>query len=209
MIHIGQEFAGARLKKNLTIQEVAKATKIKPQFLSAIEKGEYYKLPSSAYAQGFVRNYAEFLGLPVDKALALFRREFDEKSMYKVLPEGLAQEEFPIRKVRLQQGALLVVSILLAVVVYITFQYRFAFISPPLEVTIPKEGEVVYSQTVTVVGKTDTNASLFVNNEPVSLESDGTFRKNITVFLGKATVKIRSVNQFGRETKVERHIEVK
>lgn len=209
MIHIGQELAEARLRKNLTVQEVAKATKIKPQFLLAIEKGEYHKLPSSAYAQGFVRNYAEFLGLPVDKTLALFRREFDEKVMYKVLPEGLAQQEFPAHKVRLQQGALLVVSILLAVIIYVAFQYRFAFISPPLEVTRPKDGEVIKSQTVTVVGKTDANASLFVNNEPVSLESDGTFRKDITVFPGKTSIKIKSVNQFGREIQVERQIEVK
>ena len=52
MIRVGQLLRDERVRKRLTIEEVAKATKIRTNFLSAIEKGEYKKLPSSAYAQG-------------------------------------------------------------------------------------------------------------------------------------------------------------
>lgn len=53
-----------RGKKGLSINDAADATKIRMSFISAIERGEYKKLPSGAYIQGFVKNYIEFLGLP-------------------------------------------------------------------------------------------------------------------------------------------------
>lgn len=209
MISVGQELAGARFKKNLTIAEVAKAIKIKPQFLIALEKGEYHKLPSSAYAQGFVRNYAEFLGLPVDKTLALFRREFDEKAVFKVLPEGMATSSFPIHRTRIQQGALIIVSLLIVFLFYILFQYRFAVIPPPLEVLDPKEGEIISSQTVTIIGKTDANATLYINDEPITLSQDGLFKKTTAIFPGSVKIQVKAVNRFGRETVITRSIEVK
>lgn len=209
MISIGQELLEARLKKNLTIAEVAKAIKIKPKFLIALEKGEYHKLPSSAYAQGFVRNYAEFLGLPVEKTLALFRREFDEKAVFKVLPEGMAPSSFPIQRTRIQQGALIITSLFIVLLFYILFQYRFAILAPPLEILDPKEGEIISSQTVTVIGKTDTNATLYVNDEPVTLSQEGLFKKTIAVFPGSVIIQVKSINRFGRETVLTRRIEVK
>ena len=98
-----------REKRGLTLEEVAKSTKIKIDFISAIEKGEYHKLPKGAYVQGFVRNYIQFLGLPEEKLMALFRREFNEEKAFKVLPEGLARtEEFPIKKWKFKSSMLLV-----------------------------------------------------------------------------------------------------
>jgi len=93
MVPVGQRLQRERIQKKLTIEDVAKATKIKAVFLAAIEKGEYTKLPSPAYAQGFVRNYASYLGLPKGEITALFKREFDEKKAYKVLPDSLAKRE--------------------------------------------------------------------------------------------------------------------
>ena len=79
MIRAGEKLREERLKKHLTLEEVSRATKIKESFLLAIEKGEYKKLPPATYAQGFVRNYAGFLGMPEQEILAIFRREYDEE----------------------------------------------------------------------------------------------------------------------------------
>src|SRR3989339_1967543 len=92
MVSLGQKIKSARLKKGLTINDAAKATKIRAEFLTAIEKNEYKKLPEKTYAYGFVRNYIEFLDLPKEEMLALFRREFDEEKVFKVLPDGLSNQ---------------------------------------------------------------------------------------------------------------------
>lgn len=209
MIRAGQKLKEQRLTKGSTIDQVSKETKIKASYISAIEKGEYQKLPASTYIIGFVRNYAKYLGLNEQEILALFRREFDEEKTFKILPEGLVKEDFPIKRIRLADTAKVIIILAIILLGYILFQYRFAIISPPLEVLAPTEGAVISSRTITVSGKTDSNATVFVNNDNVSLDSDGNFKKSINVFPGKTIIRVKAINYFGKEKILERHIEVK
>lgn len=209
MVHVGQRLKEARLQKKLSLEEVAKATKIRAPFLSALERGDYLKLPSSTYAHGFVSNYAEFLGLPKKEILALFRREFDEEKEYKVLPDGLTQkDDFPIRRINIRQ-ILIVACILLLIGGYIFYQYRGIFINPSLEISKPEENAVISSKEVQVIGKTTPNTTVYVDETLVPVDTSGSFKKNISVFPGKVTIIIRAQNKFGKETTQERIIEVR
>lgn len=209
MVKLGQRLHKERVQRNLTLEEVARDTKIKASFLSAIEKGDYNKLPSPAYAKGFVKNYAAYLGLPKGEVSAFFRREFDEKRAYKVLPDSLTKtEEFPVKRLRIQQSLVIAGVLLLIFVGYLLFQYRYAFLPPSLTITAPKEDAVV-EQDVTVTGATDSEATVVVNNEPVSLNSDGKFTKHLTLFPGKNVITVKSKNRSGKESVVEREITVR
>ncbi len=210
MISASQRLYDERKRKGLTLEEVSDATKIRVEFLEAIEKGEYGKLPSASYAYGFVRNYAKFLELPEEKTLALFRREFDEKKETKVLPEGLTTKaDFPVRRFKISSFVILIIFLFLLLLGYVIFQYRAAIISPPLNVTSPKESSEVSSQILVVTGKTDPASNVFINDEEVSVNSDGTFKKELNVFPGETTVTVRAVDRFGKQTIVTRHIVVK
>ncbi|MCZ7551784.1 MAG: DUF4115 domain-containing protein [Anaerolineales bacterium] len=66
---IGQQLRKARETQALTIDQAAAATRIRAHYLSAIELGEWDKLPSVVQARGFVRAYADFLGLDADLLL--------------------------------------------------------------------------------------------------------------------------------------------
>lgn len=209
MVPVGQRLREERQKKGLTIDEVAKATKIRSSFLTAIENGQYAKLPSGAYVQGFVKNYVEFLGLPKKELIPLFKREFNDREFLKVLPEGLSHKDnLSMKGFRLNQTIVIgvIVSVLLSG--FLLFQYRYAIINPPLEISEPSEDQVV-EKTVEVFGKTDPNATVSINDALVSLEKDGTFRKTISLFPGKSTIKVESKNRFGHKTHIERHVEVK
>lgn len=210
MIHVGERLSEERIKKGLTLDQVAKATKIRVSFLSAIEKGEYKKLPSSTYAHGFVRNYAQFLGLPEKELLALFKREYDEEKFVKVLPEGFARkEDFPLKKIKFARTFKIIFLVLPVLLIYIIFQYRSAIFNPPLSVSSPKNNSIVSSQTIVITGKTDSNSAVFVNNQTASVDKDGKFTKTITVFPGNVKIVIKVVNNFGKTTVMERQIEVK
>jgi cytoskeletal protein RodZ len=209
MVRLGQLLRQQRLKRKLSLEEVSRGTKIKEQFLAAIERGEYNKLPSPAYAKGFVTNYASFLGLPRAEVIALFRREFDEKRAYKVLPDSLArQQTFPQYRIKIKDSLLIIGVLVVLFMGFLLFQYRAAFIAPPLRISSPEQGAVV-SQDITVVGKTDSEAAVTVNNEAVSLTNNGDFVKRLSLFPGKTTIVITSKNRFGKETKVVREITVK
>lgn len=201
MITIGQQFAEERRRQNLTLEEIAKATKIRAEFLQAIEKGDYKKLPGSSYAQGFVRNYAKFLGLPVEKSLAIFRREFNAEKSFDVLPSGFsATKDMPIGRFRFGRNILLIVGLFVLITIFILFQYRAAFLNPSLVISSPKENQTVTSLTVTIKGKTDPDATLFVEGEAVTINSDGTFSSEVSLFPGKSTVSFIAENRFGRKT---------
>ena len=210
MININQRIKDTRLEKGLTLDEISKATKIKVSFLSAIETGEYDKLPSAAYAQGFVKNYINFLGLPEKETLALFRREFDTNKSYKILPSGFDKSsKFSFSQLRIKQKALIITLILLGVLGFIFYQYKDAIFNPSLDIFSPKKGEIFSSSIISVYGKTDPNVTVYVNNVVVSTEENGSFKKNIVALSGKTTVEVKAVNHFGKQTIVKREVVIK
>lgn len=208
MLKAGQRLHDERIKKGLSISDVSQATKIRQSFLIAIEKGEYHRLPSAAYATGFVRNYAEYLGLPKREIFALFRREFDEEKIYKVLPDSLTpKKEFPRFRIRIQRTLLVLGGVISAFFVYVIFQYRFFVMNPPLQVLTPKEGSNT-SREVIVTGKTDPNATVFVNTFPVVVDVKGVFMKKLTLSQGTTVILVKAKNRLNKETIVQRNIRV-
>lgn len=210
MIKVGERLLEERLKRGLTLEDISSSTKIRKDFLAAIEKSDYKKLPSVAYAQGFIRNYAKFLKLNEKEILKLFKREIDTNKELKILPDGFSgKTDIPIKKFKIKRAVVLICLIIFSLLGYIFFQYRYAIISPPLEILSPLENSKVFSNSLTVSGKTDSNATVFINEEPVPVDQAGKFKKEIAVFPGRTTIKISSVNRFGNKTSIERHIEVK
>jgi cytoskeletal protein RodZ len=207
---IGQAFAEERKRQNLTLTEVSKATKIREDFLRAIEKGDFKALPSSAYAYGFVRNYAKYLGLPVEKSLALYRREFDEKKNIEVLPRGFSNpKEYVPPKFRFGRTALALGILFVIIAGFLVFQYRAAVFDPGIDIDSPKNNQRVNSLTVEVEGKTDPASTLTIDNKVIPISSDGEFQTEITLFPGESTITFRVENRFGRVTTEERKVIVK
>ena len=70
-----------------------------------------------------------------------------------------------------------------------------------LEITTPSEGQKFGSenQKIKVVGKTDADAKVYVNDHVVILQSDGTFEYQITLKEGENTIKVKAVDPAGNE----------
>jgi len=67
MKSIGDIFKQRRKEMNLSLKEVENATSIRINYLQSIEEGEVQKLISPIYAQGFVKQYAAFIGIDGEK----------------------------------------------------------------------------------------------------------------------------------------------
>jgi cytoskeleton protein RodZ len=63
MFEIGNSLREARLRQGLDFPEVEQATKIRPKYLRALEDEQFDILPGQTYVKGFLRSYAEYLGL--------------------------------------------------------------------------------------------------------------------------------------------------
>jgi hypothetical protein len=69
MDSIGNYFKRAREERKLPIAQVVRDTKINEKYVIAIEAGDFSRFPSPAYAKGFVKIYAGYLGIDPQPAL--------------------------------------------------------------------------------------------------------------------------------------------
>src|SRR3712207_1026274 len=60
---IGPVLEKARKERGLTLEEAEHATKIRKRYLAGLEREDYGVLPDAVYAQGFLKTYANYLGL--------------------------------------------------------------------------------------------------------------------------------------------------
>jgi len=72
---IGQKLKQAREEQRLTLEKTSEATRIRVPYLQALEADDLSAMPSPVQARGFLRNYAEYLGLNIEQLLAEMRAE--------------------------------------------------------------------------------------------------------------------------------------
>ncbi len=63
MFEIGNSLREARLRKELDFPELEQGTKIRAKYLRALEDENFDQLPAATYVKGFLRTYADYLGL--------------------------------------------------------------------------------------------------------------------------------------------------
>src|SRR6202165_5687657 len=95
---LGKKFQEARRARNLTLDEAARLTKIRPSRLAEIEADDFSQFPSLAYAKGFLLIYGKFLDVDVSPYLDVF--ETSEQMTvdgYSYLPEQPARKPRRVR----------------------------------------------------------------------------------------------------------------
>jgi cytoskeleton protein RodZ len=63
VFEIGNSLREARYRQQLELTEVEQATKIRARYLRALEEESFDTLPAQTYVKGFLRTYADYLGL--------------------------------------------------------------------------------------------------------------------------------------------------
>jgi len=203
---VGELLREARLKKGFTLAEVAKSIKIRAEFLLALESNDFTKIPQATTTKGFLRNYAEFLDLKSESILAIFRRDFLENEKGQIIPRGMV---VPLDKFTLSWNPkmTLIVSVLVVASLffyYLTSQYLSLVSAPKIEIFFPLASEIIKQKQVDFVGKTDKDASLYINNEIVNLKENGEFSKKINLINGENEIIFEAQNRTGQKTRVIR-----
>ena len=65
----------SRETRKVDLEDAVRALRIRRRYLQALEMGDYEALPGPIQARGFLRNYARYLGLPTEEALARYDAE--------------------------------------------------------------------------------------------------------------------------------------
>jgi cytoskeletal protein RodZ len=209
---VGSLLKEKRKQKNLTLQEVSNSTKINPVFLKSLEEGKYNDLPSEVYVKGFLKNYAKFLEINSDNALALYRREVEisnNKSTIgttnKILEQKLGLEITPNRIM-----AIFIVAAILFVILYIGSYVSQIFKSPELSLSQPvaissneKQTFLTKDPIIDIAGNIEPGSKLTINGQRFETNNFESFSTQLAVSEGTNTFVFVAENQFGRTTNVE------
>ncbi|TMF98972.1 MAG: helix-turn-helix domain-containing protein [Chloroflexi bacterium] len=84
---LGETLRRARLSKNVTFEDAERVTRIRREYLEALEREDFTKLPAPVYARGFLRSYAGYLGLDPGQLMPFFPVGHVEEPRLDPLPE--------------------------------------------------------------------------------------------------------------------------
>jgi cytoskeleton protein RodZ len=87
---IGESLREARTSQGIELDDAQQATKIRARYLEAMEQERWELLPDPAYARGFLRTYAEFLGLDAEALVLEYARSRERAAQAAAAAEPLA-----------------------------------------------------------------------------------------------------------------------
>ena len=96
MEEVGERIRQARLKKGLKIEDVQQATKIRSKYLRAIEEGKFDVISEEVFLKGFLRVYANYVGLDGQEILAEYKRKNNSNIDSGVNDEDSKEELHPL-----------------------------------------------------------------------------------------------------------------
>jgi hypothetical protein len=132
MFEIGNSLREARLRQSLDLARVEDDTKIRAKYLQALEDERFEILPSETYVKGFMRTYAEYLGLDGQVYVDEYNSRFAHAE------EPVASASVPRnRKVRRAESNLVVVALAGIVAVAVLVVVAFAFSDGDANPTTP------------------------------------------------------------------------
>ena len=206
---VGEILSQKRKALGLALEEIEKETKIRRKYLEAIEKNNFAIIAESTIVKGFIRNYAQAVGLLPENVLAVFRRDFAEDEKGQIIPRGMVRpfggESFYWTP---KLTAIFFLSLLIIGFVFFFVRQYLGFASaPPLELSSPKEGQV-FKEKVPVSGKTDKDASVKIDGSLISIAEDGSFKEEIVLPRGENMVVVEAANRQGKKRVVSRKIKV-
>jgi cytoskeletal protein RodZ len=115
MDSLGDTLKTAREAKKASLEQVSQDTNIAIHYLEAFEAEDFEGFPGESYLQGFLRNYAEYLGLDPEKVLANYRAIKIQEAPVPVTE--LLHRGPPVSKILILAGAAVVVVGLVTLII--------------------------------------------------------------------------------------------
>jgi len=200
---LGSYLKKLREEKNDSLEAAARSTGISLKYLKALEAEDFEKLPGLIYAKNFLKNYLIFLGGDIEKGMDMLNpaksaADSKNKKNKSIAPKVI----FTPRRIELG----IVLLIILGVFGYFFYEARFLSAPPKLEIFYPSDNEQTVARTISVDGRAGSEAKVFVNQEPVFISADGTFKETVDLQKGLNLITIQAVNKKGKITTLERRI---
>lgn len=193
MVTVGEVLKNKRKNLRKSLDLVSADTKIQKRFIKYIESNEFSPFESEVFLKGFIKIYAEYLGLDVKKVLALYRRtnpivkEKQKNSFKKNIIKGKKLLFNPQMVI-----TALIALFTLGILLYIGYQiYRFQT-PPKLSILQPSSDYTTEEETLLIKGSTEKGVVIEVNDVVTEVDEFSNFEKSIKLNEGINIVTIKA-----------------
>ncbi len=207
---LGDQLRDARVALGMSLADVAKDTRIRRDYLEAIETHTFKEIPyATIYLRNFIKRFAQAVDLdPAKLAESFDRIGTDPTSDAAPTPKSHKKPSYHLRFPNIPRiiRGLIILSVVAVAIGYLATQVN-AMVSPPaLAVAEPQNGAVLETATVTVTGNTEQEIRVHINGEEISTSVSGQFSESLTLSPGINTLQVTACSKHGRCTNEVRHV---
>jgi Helix-turn-helix domain/Domain of unknown function (DUF4115) len=153
VVEIGNALRTSRERQGIELGQVERETRIRVRYLAALESEQFELLPARAYAKGFLRVYADFLGLDGRLIVAEFDASFPDAEQPELVPAPVSANVAPVWARRPPRLLLLVAGVAVALLGVVAWRFEAAGHGPASAASPPTRtspGRVVAAPPVTL-----------------------------------------------------------
>lgn len=208
---IGEMLREARTFHRLSVEDFSKRTRIRAEYITALENNQFDQLPAATFVKGYIKTYGTLFGFDYQPLVGLLRRDYKESARGKLVPREFIK---PVLKKNtlstpVTVAVLILITLFVSLMSYVGFQWYNLNKPPDLKIVSPADNASVASQVI-VEGLTEPEAIVSVNAQPVSLQPDGSFQTEI--FLpreGITSITVEATDRRGKTSLIQRTVFVK
>ena len=208
---VSEQLRSSRQAKKIKLSLIAKKINVNEKYLTALEKGEYEKLPSGVYGKNFLREYALFLGLDYKKLALDFEAEIntlEPKRQKELFSKQIVKKRYLLAMPKILKN-ILIFSIICVCFIYLGYRLG-KIISPPMLIIDSPTADLTTDQTsLELIGRTEAEASLTINGQTVLTDKNGGFSQTISLKNGVNIITITANKKHSRGHTIIRQVLVK
>lgn len=207
---LAEKLKETRERHDISLEKLAHVLNIRKDYLEALEQGQYHKLPAEVYIHGYLKSLADYFDLDFFSLLNLYKKEVSIEAQIKKKKEKNKKITSPTNFVitpRILRLAV-IIAIVLSLFGYLWYELSGLSRPPKLVVFEPQSDRTISEETIIIVGQTDSDAILSINDQFIYIDPQGNFKEKIGLQRGLNIIKIKAQNRLGRENIIERKIVV-
>lgn len=202
---IAQILREARVEKKKSLKMIAERLNINIKYLSALENGEFNKLPEGIYGKNFLKQYAEYLNLDYKNLSKIFNDEYKNKGKTELFSKQKIKKQYLIIIPKIFK-TLIIVSAVILLFTYLGFSLNKAASVPKLNIISPDKDIIIKEKTYEIKGSTESETEISINGEIINTDRDGTFSKLLSLKVGLNTIIITARKKYGKENTIIKQI---
>jgi len=208
---LGKRLKNARESHGMEIEDVSTATCINGKYIAAFEDNDVDGMPEGIYAHKILKRYAEFLDLKIDKDPVFLMSRSDEQGQGELYQMKIEKDsvfkkikDFILSPLFLRNGLVFLVA--LSGLVYLFSIAHNIIEAPELTIVSPVDDFVTVEWDVNIIGRTEKESKVFINDKEVFTEVNGDFNQIVDLKKGMNIFEISAKKKYSKKQVIYRKI---